>query len=300
MRILNGDAGRGWRALLRGRRLAATVAVALVCLAFCRLGFWQLQRLHERQAANAHLIARLSEPALTLTGAAVDPAATDLRHAVAHGAYDFSHEIVLRNQAFGGLPGVHLVTPLRLSGSDAAVLVDRGWIPIDQVNPASRVAFDRPASEVDVRGVARSSQTRLNFLSPEDKAPTAGGRLDQWFRVDIAKIQGQTPYPLLPVFLQEGEPKTVDLAGGPAAGSRLPAPDFQIDLSEGPHLAYAIQWFSFAAILAAGYAAYFRRQNRRTPPAGALVEEADETGFAEVLPEYEGIRPVESGNGHRS
>jgi surfeit locus 1 family protein len=242
-------------------------------LVFCRLGIWQLQRLEERQAANAHLLQRLDEPPLTLSGQELDSAQADLHRAAVRGTFDFSQEIVLRNQAYGGLPGVHLITPLRITGSDAAVLVDRGWVPIDQADPAQRAAFSRPTTEVEVRGVARQFQTRQSALSPDDPMPQgASDRADQWFRVNIPRIQRQVPYRLMMVFLQEGDPRMSDLAGGPPAGSRLPAPDFQVDLSNGPHLAYAIQWFAFAAILVAGYAGIFYQ---RTRPAALYSEEED-------------------------
>ena len=81
-------------------------------------------------------------------------------------------------------------------------------------------------------------------------------RLDAWYRVDIPRIQEQVPYPLLPVFLEE-EPA----AGEPAR--RFPRPDPDIELSEGPHLGYAIQWFAFAGILLGGYTLLFRQRTTR-------------------------------------
>jgi len=37
----------------------------------------------------------------------------------------------------------------------------------------------------------------------------------------------------------------------------------QLDLTEGPHMSYAIQWFSFAVLLGLGYPFYIRRQEKR-------------------------------------
>jgi surfeit locus 1 family protein len=244
-----------------GRWLWLTVIVVIGFLLLCRLGIWQLQRLQQRREANALLMARLSRAPLTLTGQDVDPEQIDLSRVVATGQYDYDQEIILRNQSLDGAPGAHVITPLRLAGTDRAVLVDRGWVPLDEKGAPARSAATRPAGEVTVHGVARRSQVRPNSIAPADPVPAPGGRLDAWFRVNIPQIQQQIAYPLLPIFIQEGEPSE---AAPVVSGYRLPVPYIQIDLSEGPHLAYAIQWFAFAAILLGGYVLFFRRRTTHT------------------------------------
>ncbi len=256
--------------LLHGRWLWATIVVAVGFLVLCRLGIWQLQRLQQRREANAFLMARLNRPPLTLTGQDVNPDQLDLSRVAATGQYDYSQEIVLRNETLGGVPGGHLVTPLRLAGSDRTVLVDRGWVPLGNTGAPDRAAASRPAGEVTVRGVARRTQERPSFLAPPDALPAAGGRLDAWFRVDIPHIQQQVSYPLLPIFIQEGEPSE---AAPAVAGTRLPVPYIAIDLSEGPHLSYAIQWFAFALILLGGYVFLYRS---RTSPEWQPEAEAEQ------------------------
>ena len=225
---------RRWRLL--------TLLVAAAVIGMGSLGVWQARRLGERRALNADIQARLAAPVVELTAADVDPAALDYRHVRVTGTYDPSTEIILRNQARQDAPGVHLLTPLRLAGSNQAVLVDRGWIPYDA--PASQ--YPAPSGVVAIAGIARAGQTRQGWLSPLDPTLTAAmPRLQSWYRVDITRIQEQTPYPLLPVFVQQ--------TGGFASGA-LPAADVDIELSDGPHLSYAIQWFAFAATLLIGYA----------------------------------------------
>jgi len=233
---------------LRGRWLPLTLAIVGLVALFVRLGFWQLDRLGQRREANAFLIARLEQPPLTLTGGPLDPATADLRRAVVQGEFDPDHEIVLRNQSYTELPGVHILTPLRIAGSDAAILVDRGWIPYDQSPKLAQ--FAPPAGEVQVGGILRRSRERTHPLTPADVPPAGGGPLEAWHRVDIPRIQGQTPYPLLPVYLEEE--RAAD------AIFNLPRPDPDIALDEGPHLAYAIQWFAFAIIVAVGYVFFYR------------------------------------------
>jgi surfeit locus 1 family protein len=231
------------------RRLFVTLAVVLLAAGFVVLGFWQLDRRAERRAANARILARLEQPALRLDGSPLDPTESDLRRGVVRGTYDYEHEVVLRNQTHNELPGVDLLTPLRIEGSDAAVLVNRGWIPFEMSQPAQREVFRAAAGLVEVQGILRSSRTRPSRFAPADPTPSPGrAGLDAWLRVDIDRIQEQVPYRLLPVFLeQEAEFAT----GQP----RFPRPEPEISLSEGPHLFYAGQWFAFAALLVGGYVA---------------------------------------------
>lgn len=241
---------------LRGRWLPATIAVALAVAAMLALCVWQLSRLEQRRAANALVLARLNEPALRVDGSALDPAAVNLRRAIVRGVFDYDQEIVLRNRTYGEMPGVHLLVPLRITGTDVAVLVDRGWIPFELAGPEQRAAFHNAVGEVEVQGILRVGQSRRSSLSPAD--PPLGPdrpRLDAWFRVDLPRIQEQMPYPLLPVFLEEETPTG-------AEPRWLPRPDPDIQLDEGSHLLYAVQWAAFAGILAAGYAFFFQAHSR--------------------------------------
>lgn len=261
------DSSSSKPSLLKGRWLWATLLVLAGTALLIRLGFWQLQRLQERRVANALLVGRLNQPALALDGSPMDAAAADLRRATTRGMYDFGQEIILRNRALNGAAGVHLITPLQISGSAKAILVDRGWIPFERTLSGDRSEFDKPAGEVEAAGLLHRSQPRSSPLSPADPPLTADRpRLDQWFRVDIPRIQQQIPYPLLPVYLELGEPNLDATAMPPAASAGLPRPDIEIDLSEGPHLSYAIQWFSFAFILCAGYVYLFLRRTTHEGP----------------------------------
>jgi surfeit locus 1 family protein len=251
-----------------GRRLWMTPLVIAGALILCRLGIWQLDRLAQRRAINSSINMRMAQPTFALDGAAIDPDALEYRRVEARGVYDSAQEIVLRNRELDGMPGVHILTPLRISGSDAAVLVDRGWLPRDQADPAARSAFAAPAGEVLVVGIARRSQE--NTAGPQD--PPIGPdrpRLDAWFHVNIVGIQQQAGYALLPIFIEQqptpASPSTSFTAGAgiPRGEPVLPRRVATADLGEGPHLSYAIQWFAFAIILLVGYIAFTYQQARR-------------------------------------
>jgi surfeit locus 1 family protein len=154
-----------------------------------------------------------------------------------------------------GVPGVHLVTPLILEGNSAAVLVDRGWIPIENSSPDSRTQF-RQEGTVDLEGIAMPSVPEPGIAWLADPTPdTEEGRLDAWRILNVDRIQDQLPYLILPFF--------VELSASPEAAG-LPQPESGLDLSEGPHLGYAIQWFAFSLIAVAGGVIWLRRTVRRS------------------------------------
>ncbi|HEX9441254.1 MAG TPA: SURF1 family protein [Roseiflexaceae bacterium] len=246
--------------LFTGRQLWVTLLVIAGAALCCRLGIWQLERLAQRHAQNALIAARMAQPAIPLTGALANPDALDYRRVEARGVYDPVQEIVLRNRALDGAPGVHIITPLRLSGSDAVVLVDRGWAPLERASPDERRAFAEPG-EVVVQGIARRSQE--NAGGPADPPLGPGQtRRDEWFRVDIPRIAQQAGYKLLPIFIEE-QPAPGDQPGLSDGESDLPRRVATTDLGEGPHLSYTIQWFSFAVILLVGYVAFTYQRLRR-------------------------------------
>lgn len=239
----------GW---LRGLML---LAIPVVALGMLGLGFWQLGRLEERRARNAFISARLQAAPLHLNTASLPPPISqfDYQAASVRGTFDPTQEIVWRNRALNGAPGVDVITPLRLTGSEQVILVNRGWIPYTEAEPAQRARYAPPAGEVTLTGWLRVPLERNQPFLPLD--PTDQPRLDAWFWLDMAQIQRQMPYPLLSwVFI----PAPPDRAVAP------PIPHDDIDLSDGSHLAYAVQWFAFAAIAILGPGVYWWRSRQRS------------------------------------
>jgi surfeit locus 1 family protein len=220
-----------------------------------RLGMWQIDRHTQRQAFNTRVSAQLAQPPLVLEGAALktDLRGMEYRSVIVRGAYDHAGAVALRNQVSQGRPGVHLLTPLVIAGSEQAVLVDRGWIPAEASTPDQRSRFDEPGP-VEVRGVIRASRSRPDFGGVPDPPPTPGERLLTWNNVNVERIQQQVSSPLLPIYIQQAPDPA--WTGMPARSTP------ELDLSEGSHLGYAAQWFLFAAVLGVGYPYYLRQQAR--------------------------------------
>lgn len=202
----------------------------LVAAGCVRLGFWQLDRLHQRRARNADLVARLALPTVEISRQALADSVRQ-RRVSARGVWDYDAERVWGGRSFEGTPGVALITPLRLADR-SAVLVDRGWAPSPDAFHVEHARYRETDSAV-VHGIA---------------LPAPRGRGDV----------STTGY--LPFVIQQ-------LAPEPARGlpRRWPAPA----LDDGPHLSYAIQWFSFAVIVLVGTAALLRRPSRQDGSRGA-------------------------------
>ena len=147
-----------------------------------------------------------------------------------------------------------MLTPLSFDGK--AILVDRGWIPAEgNAAPSDWRKYDQ-AGIVNVSGQIRRGQAKPAIGGVADLLPEAGSRLDVWNNADIASVAGQIPYSILPVYIQPD---------ADANDTEPPIP-FQpeIELTEGPHFGYALQWFTFAAILFIGYPFFLRKQETGT------------------------------------
>src|SRR5207245_7881403 len=146
----------------------------------------QLDRLQQRRTRNAQLRAARERPAVEArAGLTADSAAS--RRVYAAGRYDYAHQQLWRARTYEGVPGVALVTPLRLADG-SAVFVDRGWAPSPDAAHLDEQAYQEPDT-ADVLG--------LGLRAPR-------GRGD----VDPVALGDSLPYPVLPFILQQAPPPT--------------------------------------------------------------------------------------------
>lgn len=230
-----------------------TCVVILGMLVLGRLGIWQLDRLQQRRASNALLIAAMDAQPFELTSAPLPSDLTSLKNhfVTVNGRYDFANQVLVLLQTWNGSTGANLLTPMVLDDGQTAVLVNRGWIPDAELGNLSQ--FDTPDT-TSVKGYIALSET----LSRQTTAPKLGL---EWYRVDITGLQKQMPYRLLPVYVIQSSP--------PEANTELPYHyEREIDLSEGPHMSYAMQWFAFMTMLGVGYVFFvYNRMSPAAPPA---------------------------------
>jgi surfeit locus 1 family protein len=252
------------RRLLRPRWVGLTLFALLVVVACLRLGLWQLDRLEGRRAFNARYAAGLSRAPLPLEDLLEGGAPLAYRRATAVGRYDTGREVILYGRALNGQPGHHVLTPLVLADG-RAVVVDRGWVPFDLDDPPVTEAVP-PSGEVEVEGIMFAGQS-----GGTGEARPALDRVTTVTTVDLVAIGRGVPYELVPWFLQLR-------SQSPPSGS-LPVPEPPPELTEGPHLNYALQWFAFAAIAAIGYVILVRRDLRdRSGNAGNQERSGDPAG----------------------
>ena len=234
--------------------VAATIGVLIVAAVCVRLGVWQLDRLEQRRDRNAALAERLDAPPLTVGEAIADTAGLMYRRGRADGSFDDERSIVLPGRSFQGLPGVHVLTPLRLGDGGSALLVNRGWLPAAD---AATIDFDaiRTRSDTAVEGLLLAFPGRGQSLAPPATVGRDSAFRRVWFAIDEEVLRAQFPYPLHDVMLQ-----LLPRADGVRAPRPLPPPS----LDQGPHLGYAFQWFSFAAIAILGWLALVLKRERGT------------------------------------
>ena len=217
------------------RRALAFVVFALAVSAGCvRLGFWQLSRLGERRALNVMLAERLGGDPTPVREIPRDTATLAFRRVTASGTYDFANEFALASRTRQGSPGVNVITPLRLAGTDTAVLVNRGWVYAPDAMTVDLSRWREPDSAT-ISGFV----TPIQRSGPGPVAPPSHPRVvRQLYRDSLAR---RLPYPVEAFLIVATDSSRAGAASTPA---RLLAPV----LDEGPHLGYAIQWFAFALI----------------------------------------------------
>lgn len=252
--------------LLRPRWLAGhLLALGLVVL-FVTLGLWQLRRLDARTTHNELVLAREAAAPVALAdllaGLAPGDALPEYATVVVEGSFDPAREVLLRGRSLEGRPGFNVVTPLLLGddgdGADTAVLVERGWVPYDHDTVPVADATP-PSGDVVVTGRLRLPTSYAGGLAPRDPAE---GSLVQTYYVNVARLQQQVPYALLPLYVSAIEVQ-------PPHQGALPLPLPGEELSNGPHLGYAVQWFSFALVGIVGYAILLRSVRRQARVGGA-------------------------------
>lgn len=234
-------------------RLIGWVAAVLVILAFCQLGLWQLQRMHEKQAL---LDQQLPARAQTLSLARAQAAPPQLRWVEDHGRF-LPGTLLLDNQTRQGRAGIKVYQPFRSDGG-AVVLVDLGWLPMpgDRTLPGivprdgdahvAGLLAPPPASGL-VLGPAFTATPQpgvwlANRMPPDDVASTLALR--------VGSLKG--PVLRLDPALPGGYARDLELLPNTLPPSR--------------HLGYAVQWFGLAlTVLIVALVLEWRRRRPARP-----------------------------------
>lgn len=220
------------------RRIVLFCLLLLVGGACLGLGIWQLRRRSARRAANHALLAGRALP-LLVGGEGRVPLLQANRRARLAGELDEGHEFLLRGRVIQGVPAIVVVTPLRLAGSDTAVLVNRGYVPAPDAADPGMATWAEPG-RLEFTGVL------LPVPDQDDGVPLEHGGRETWQRLDLSAMRARLPFPLAPLYLV-AEPDPAEGNAHTIRGKVYPFRTEPPPLSEGPHLMYAVQWFGIAA-----------------------------------------------------
>ncbi|MBJ7425773.1 MAG: SURF1 family protein [Ilumatobacteraceae bacterium] len=229
-----------YRFLLRPKWIAFHLLCLLGVVLMVNFSIWQFGRLSERREFNSEVRQRSALETVNISELDLsDPRAMQWRTAGAIGTYDPSEQVLILNRSQNGVAGLNVVTPLILDDG-RAILVNRGFIGLSATPPSA------PLGTVRVLGTVQISEQRTS-----GQATQASGEQSEFFRLDIALLGEQIDYELLPVVL-------VAIASEPSESPTI-APINPPELSQGPHLSYAIQWLIFSAAVIVGWVLAIRK-----------------------------------------
>jgi surfeit locus 1 family protein len=234
-------------------RVLLTIGLLAVAAFFARLGVWQVHRLRERRAANAAASSARAAPVVLLEEpSSADPIGRRVR---VRGRYDHAHDIILRGREYNGVPGVEIVSPLRLDGRPTAVLVNRGFVPTPDAVTVYPDSLREPGQQW-VEGIALP-------ITSGGGAPLPRGGWTSWSRLDLTTLHDRLPYPISAFYIRQSPDPAL-----PRFPRRLDPPV----LDDGPHLSYAIQWFAFAIMTIVFGGVIVRQKSVRGTRTGVSAE----------------------------
>lgn len=215
--------------------LGHLLAVAVV-VSFVLLGFWQLRR-HDEKVDRRDTARTAQEAPRVPIGVVPDG---EVRRVTAAGEYLHGVE-AKRLTSRDGVSGYEVLTPLVLDDGSAVVVV-RGWARLEVDHRDGGLA---PPGEVSLEGVLWPAT-----VGEHDPAP-----LPEFVRSpDPGRFAAATDLDFRDSYLVVTEQD-------PSLGRTLLLPN-QPEVSLGPHLGYAGQWFLFALVVLVGYPLLLRRRMR--------------------------------------
>ncbi|MEV0125453.1 SURF1 family protein [Streptomyces sp. NPDC050703] len=254
-----------YRFLLSRQWVILTLIALVLIPVMVELGFWQLHRHEHRVAQNQRISEALSAhpvPAEEITSPGHEVPRTDLyRRVSAEGRFDTEHEVVVRRRTNSDdKVGFHVLTPFVLDDGKV-LLVNRGWIPADGPQTAfpkipapprgrtvvtGRLMADETSAASGIKDVRGLPDRQIMLISSGQQAHSLGKEvLGGYVEQTSPEPAGDTP----------------ELIGEPDHSSI------------GAHMAYAVQWWLFAAGVPVGWVVLVRRERRDRADAAAAGRE---------------------------
>ena len=215
------------------------IATCLLMALFLRLGWWQWSKGVDVETQVGLRDQRAAVNPLLLGAQAVSAQEVDGIDVVARGHFDPTHQFFLDNQQHQGRPGVHVITPLQIDGTQTRVLINRGWVGWG----SSRAVLPNvpvPEGRVEIRGRASLPLGKAPAFVSESVGDTGALRT----RIRLDEIQAAQDHPMQPIVILMAESEMSDglVREWPELSNKAPM-----------HKGYAAQWFLMAVVLLGFY-----------------------------------------------
>ena len=216
------------------KRIVGATLLALILVALCFQGArWQYDRHEVRHAKNELIRENIDKPAITEVELA-NPSKVAWRTIQIMGCFEPSIEILVRNRYHDGQYGFGVVT-LFQSVSGKKYWVDRGWViagPDAQTPPKVKIV---DSNEVTITARVRVEDIESQISGTVFALPGNDGT------AKLAKWDQENSLVTEPVYFDLISANRTNL--NPDVPTRIP------ELSDGPHLAYTVQWILFAGMV---------------------------------------------------
>jgi surfeit locus 1 family protein len=211
-----------------------TIACGVLFAILCWLGVWQLERLQWKLALIATVNGHMTAAPVTLDQITAMPAdQAQYRRVTLQGHFDHAKEAYVFTTDATGAPVYHVLTPF-VTGGGKTLMVDRGAVPKEKLDPVSRAA-GQVSGETSVTGVWRAPDAPGLFTP----APDLAHRI--WYARDLASIAAADHLALSAPVVIEAD-ATPNPGGWPKGGQTVVT-------FRNEHLSYAVTWFGLAAML---------------------------------------------------
>ena len=209
--------------------------IALLLVIFCLWGSqWQYHRGVDRHARNAVIEERIAQSPIALTSVTGTLADYEWQPVSTSGSFNKEKQILLRNRYNDGKYGYEVLT-LFTSTDNKSFWVDRGWVQAGATATTPPVLTPLPEGEVTINGRLRldSSLPRGSFFALPGKGEGLVSELNAQSQLNTEKFY-------------------IDLLSGSQASLTPEVPAQLPELSDGPHMAYALQWIFFGGLVIYG------------------------------------------------
>lgn len=223
-------------------KLIPTLAAIILVPLLASLGLWQLDRADQKREIDNGVKQAQAKEALGLNAAINSNSRYDVtqeiyRSASITGHYDNSQQFLLDNRTHKGRAGFHVFTPFLIDSSSKAILINRGWIGYKGTRdniPDISITEEM----ITIHGVMKQ-QARAITLSDSRHAALKSTYPKLVQSIQLTELAETLKLALLPIIIELDKDDETGFIRDwqPYYGS--------ID----KHNAYALQWFSFAAIL---------------------------------------------------